>query len=177
MQTLINGDEQRLSSIPEYIQQCFKAYLLSKTQIILNLWCIDKWFKDFKTFVFDHNMIKLEILTLFPNINNIIIFASSRNGKHEYLFDLIKLIDFIHYFKHDVIIQVRAKWKRNHYYCLSDDEESDNDDNDRSWIFNQYQSLIIKDYNILNDINTSLLICGKYNNEDCLVIHKIKNLN
>eukprot|EP01083_Nonionella_stella_P175828 613458_1 len=152
--------------IDPYISDTF-VNICSRTQIALNLWCLDTLFPNEWTDLlmqyikpqndYDDvcNLFRADVFRICTNIEKLIIHASSRDGKLQYAFDLFALLSIVFNLKGaiTVIIKSRVPFKNKKMISsvFNNDNTSDFNENAdvntddeeisdiRSWIHNMCQ--------------------------------------
>merc|ERR1712228_914575 len=103
-------------TLPSFICDCFQAFTQNKKQIIFDLFYSHKWGdKRINNLLFHslnqrnhdryqeskrkdddkNNLIRSELLSLFPNIKTLIIQSTSGSGSHSFSFSLMALLNVI----------------------------------------------------------------------------------
>eukprot|EP01083_Nonionella_stella_P054738 144484_1 len=151
--------------IDPYISDTF-VNICSRTQIALNLWCLDTLFPNEWTDLlmqyikpqndYDDvcNLFRADVFRICTNIEKLIIHASSRDGKLQYAFDLFALLSIVFNLKGaiTVIIKSRVPFKNKKMISsvfndntsdLNENADVNTDDEEisdiRSWIHNMCQ--------------------------------------
>ena len=125
--------QQYENMFPTYINRSFEAYIQNKHHIVIDL---DNLRKNFDSFILlvitqmgDFNCLNLELFNLFTNMQNLEIIADGEENSIDILSVLASLMDFPTFKENNVTLRIKAKRAGQ--------------SNGRSWIFRQYQQVII----------------------------------
>merc|ERR1712228_821348 len=123
-------------TLPSFICDCFQAFTQNKKQIILNLYYLNEYcderINDLLFYSLDKrsyneeikredvdqdNLIRLDMLSLFPNIKTLIIQSTDYDGEHSFSFSLMALLNVISQcYVNEIIIKSKESYDGYNYY-------------------------------------------------------------
>eukprot|EP01084_Bolivina_argentea_P256132 431125_1 len=163
----------------EYVVSTFRTFCLNKTKIVLNMDYLHRYFKELNHLVISvitrynfndnaeimQNILRKDVIKLFRNVSEIIIYSTDRTGKYPYPFALALMMKCV-----DSAVNLKKiSIKATHKYAENMSDRK-NYWKSRSWIemefekWNLYKQLDFKTWNLSLEVTSN----SHGYNEDCL---------